>query len=108
MDFSAYPKTSTYFGGSERKIGIMIGESEYMVKFQKKTAFGIRNNHISEYLGSRIFALLGFEVQETYIGTYEEENVVACKVFIPSGTQFVPFNDIGESTLEHDKEIYQY
>ena len=108
MDFSAYPKTSTYFGGSERKIGIMIGESEYMVKFQKKTAFGIRNNHISEYLGSRIFALLGFEVQETYIGTYKGENVVACKVFIPSGTQFVPFNDVGESTLEHDKEIYQY
>lgn len=78
------------------------------MKFQKTTAFGVRYNHISEFLGSRIFALLGFRVQEVYLGTYEGEPVVACKNFIEAGEQFVPFNDVGESTLDQDKENYQY
>lgn len=79
-----------------------------MLKFQKKTAFGTRNNHVSEYIGSRIFGLLGFDVQETYLGTYNGDEVVACRDFNVDGKQFVPFNDVGESTLEHDRERYQY
>ena len=67
-----------------------------------------RNNHISEYLGSHIFELLGFEAQDTYLGMYEDEQVVACKNFVSGETQFVPFNDVGESSLEQDKETYQY
>jgi hypothetical protein len=79
-----------------------------MLKFQKKTAFGVRNNHVSEYLGSHIFGLLGFTAQETYLGYYKGEQVVACKDFNRNGEQFVPFNDVGESTLDQDKETYQY
>lgn len=33
---------------------------------------------------------------------------MACKDFIEPGVQFVPFNDVGESTLDQDKERYQY
>ena len=108
MDFSMYPVSSRYYSGSEKKIGILINGSPYMLKFQKKTAFGLRYNHISEYIGSHIFALLDFPTQETYVGTYQGEQVVACKDFIESGVQFVPFNDVGESTLDQDKERYQY
>jgi len=108
MDFSNYEVSNTYFGGSEKKIGLIISGSEYMIKFQKQTEFGKRNNHISEYIGSHIFELLGFKVQETYLGTYKGEQVVACKNFIEDGYQFVPFNDVGESTLDQDKERYQY
>ncbi len=108
MDFSDYALSNTYFGGSEKKVGIIIGGNEYMLKFQKQTQFGKRNNHISEYIGSHIFEILGFEVQETYLGTYRGEQVVACKNFIKEGYQFVPFNDVGESTLDQDKERYQY
>ncbi len=108
MDFTESTLSNTYFGGSEKKLGILLNDIEYMLKFQKKTPFGVRNNHISEYLGSHIFELLGFEVQETYLGTYQSENVAACKIFIPQGSQFVPFNDVGESTLDQDKEHYQY
>lgn len=32
------------------------------------------------------------------------EEVVACKSFVADGEQFVPFNDVGESTLDEDKE----
>lgn len=107
-DFSKYPLSNKYYGGSEKKLGIIINKSSYMLKFQKKTAFGLRNNHISEYLGSHIFSLLGFSAQETVLGLYKNEQVVACKDFNNENQQFVPFNDVGESTLDNDKENYQY
>ena len=109
IDFSTYKKNNTYYGGTERKIGIDVDGFEYMIKFRKRTNLGaLRNNHISEYLGSHIFSLLGFETQDTYLGVYEGEEVVACKNFVTCGKQFVPFNDVGESSLEEDKERYQY
>ncbi len=108
MDFSKYPVSGEYYGGSEKKIGLIIDGNEYMIKFQKKTPFGVRNNHISEYLGSHIFGLLGYPVQETRLGCYKGEIVVACRNFVRPGDQFVPFNDVGESTLDQDKETYQY
>ena len=108
MDFTKYKRSNTFYGGSEKKIGIIVEGHEYMLKFQKKTPFGMRNNHISEYIGSHIFGLLGFDVQETHLGTYKGENVVACRNFVNGMQQFVPFNDVGESTLEEDKEQYQY
>ena len=108
MDFSRYPLSGKYYGGTERKLGILIKGIPYMLKFQKKTAFGDRNNHISEYIGSHIFEHLGFEVQETILGTYKGEYVVACRDFNNGDIQFVPFNDVGESSLDQDKEEYQY
>ncbi len=108
IDFSEYERTRTLFGGSERKVGLNINDFEYMIKFPKKTAFGKRNNHISEYLGSHIYGLLGYNVQETHLGVYSGEEVVACKNFILDGEEFVPFNDVGESSLERNKEVYQY
>lgn len=64
IDFSDYTESGKYYGGSEKKIGILIDDSEYMLKFQKTTRFGLRNNHLSEYIGSHIFAMTGFDVQE--------------------------------------------
>ncbi|MEL7658330.1 MAG: HipA domain-containing protein [Bacillota bacterium] len=108
MDFSNYPLSNKFYGGSEKKIGILIDNAEYMLKFQKKTAFGLRFNHISEYIGSHIFQMLGITAQETSLGTYLNEPVVACRDFNIQGKQFVPFNEVGESTLDQDKERYQY
>lgn len=109
IDFSKYEKTNTYYGGTERKFGLNIDGFEYMIKFRKQTNFGTKRlNHVSEYVGSHIFELLGFEVQTTYLGLYNGEEVVACKNFISGEKQFVPFNDVGESSLEEDKETYQY
>lgn len=108
MDFSKYERNRLFYGGSERKLGIVISGNEYMLKFRKRTAFGVRYNDISEYIGSHIFAMMGFDAQETYLGTYNGEPVVACRNFIGKDEQFVPFNDVGESTLDQDKEQYQY
>lgn len=108
IDFSAYKLNKKYYGGSERKEGITIDGEDYMIKYQKHTAFGKRNNHISEFIGSHIFEIGGFEVHKTYLGFRNGEQVVACKDFNIPGRQFVPFNDVGESTLDQDKENYQY
>lgn len=108
IDYTNNKLSGITYGGSEKKVGIMIYNSPYMLKFQKKTPFGTRYNTISEYLGSYIYQMLGFNCQDTVLGTYKGENVVACKDFVVDGCQFVPFNDVGESTIEEDKEQYQY
>lgn len=108
IDFSKYKTNNKYYGGSEKKEGITIDGVDYMLKFQKQTAFGKRNNHISEFIGSHIFEMCGFSAHKTYLGYRFGEQVVACKDFNEGEKQFVPFNDVGESTLDQDKETYQY
>ena len=108
VDFSEYERNQKYYGGSERKEGITIDGVDYMIKYQKQTAFGKRNNHISEFIGSHIFELCGIQAHKTYLGYRNGEQVVACKDFNATDKQFVPFNDVGESTLDQDKENYQY
>lgn len=113
IDFTKYERGNINYGGSERKLSIVIPDEagnrcDYMLKFQKNTPFGKMNNHLSEYIGSHIFEILGFDVQKTFLGTYGGESVVACKSFLNAGEQFVPFNDVGESTLDHDRDRYQY
>lgn len=109
VDFSRFPRTDTFYGGSERKVGVLIDGSEYMLKFPKSDAFGNKQtNHVSEYLGSHIFAALNVPVQETHLGLYRGEEVIACRNFLEPDEQFVPFNDVGDSSLEQDRERYQY
>lgn len=108
MNFSILKNSNKYYGGSEKKLGVTDGKINYMIKFQKNTGFGKRFNHVSEYLGCEIFKYLGFKTQDTYLGLYNDDHVVACVDFTCNEHQFVPFNDVGESSLEEDKEKYQY
>lgn len=108
MDFTNYPLSNRYYGGTERKIGINVNGRDCMLKFQKATAFGVRHNHISEHIGSLVFTSVGLPAQETMLGTYQGAPVVACFDFIEPGEEFVPFNDVGESSLDQDKDSFQY
>ena len=65
LDYSKYPASDRYYSGAERKKSILINNNAYIVKFQKNSRDGLRFNHISEFLGSHIFSLLGMETQET-------------------------------------------
>ena len=107
-DYSRYTDGNRFYSGAERKKSILINEKPYLVKFQKNSREGLRFNHVSEYLGSHIFALLGIETQETFLGTYKGENVVVIQDFLGEDEVFVPFNGVGDSSLEQDKEKYQY
>ncbi|MDY0114867.1 MAG: HipA domain-containing protein [Acholeplasmatales bacterium] len=79
-----------------------------MVKFKINLENGLLNNHISEHLGSNIFNLIGIPAQITMLGKYNNRPVVLCKDFNQDNEVFVPFNGVGESSLERDKELYQY
>lgn len=108
MNYTRAKLSGRMYGGSEKKLGIIIEGEPYMLKFQKNTPFGKRNNHICEYIGSHIFNTLGVKAHETFLGTYKGEQVVACRDFNVAGIMFVPFNGVGESTLEEDRELYRY
>lgn len=107
FDFSSCSKSGITYSGSERKCGIVFCNANWMIKYRKKNYNGELTNDISEYLGSKIFSLLGFEAQQVLLGTYENEFVVACKDFM-SGINFTPFDDVGESSLEIDKSDSSY
>lgn len=107
-DYSEYEDGNRYYSGAERKKSILINGIPYLVKFQKNSRDGLRFNHVSEYLGSHIFSMLGVETQETFLGKYRDENVVVIRDFLEEDEVFVPFNGVGDSSLERDKEKYQY
>ena len=108
-DFSKYPiNEDVFFSGAERKYEILVNGFRYIMKYQKNSEIGLIFNHVSEFLGSHVFELLGIPVQETHLGTYEGKNVVLMKNFCREDEVLVHFNDVGESTLEQDKELYQY
>ena len=52
------------------------------MKYAKKFPAGMTYSHVSEYLGSHIFAFAGMEVQKTLLGTCDGCNVVVMKDFI--------------------------
>ncbi len=108
LDYSVYPDGGRYYSGAEKKRSILINGNAYLVKFQKNSREGLRFNHVSEFLGSHIFSMLGIETQETQLGLYKDENVVVIKDFLGEDEVFVPFNGVGDSSLEQDKEKYQY
>lgn len=108
-DFSKYNiDLDVFYSGAERKNQITINGNRYIIKYQKNSEIGLIYNHVSEYLGSHIFELLGIPVQDTQLGTYAGENVVIVRNFCEESEVLVHFNDIGESSLEEDKELFQY
>lgn len=107
-DYSMYEKTPVMLSGAEKKFEIIIDGHRYIVKFQKNSEVGLTYNYVSEYLGSHIFQVIGIPVQETFLGTYNGANVVVMENFLEPGDALIAFNGVGESSLERDKEIYQY
>ena len=108
MDYSRYQSSGRYYTGAERKKGILIQGAPYIVKYAKNSLQGITYSHISEYIGSHLFQMVGLEAQQTFLGTCDGSPVVVMKDFIGEDEIFVPFNDVGDSTLEQSRERYQY
>lgn len=108
MDYSRYAPSGRYYTGAERKKGILIEGEAYIVKFARDSPEGMSYSHVSEYLGSHMFAHAGIRTQETMLGTCGGHPVVVMKDFLGQGESFVPFNDVGDSSLERDRERYQY
>lgn len=61
IDYSKYSDGDRFYSGAERKKSILVSGSPYLIKFQKNSREGLQFNHVSEYLGSHIFSMLGIE-----------------------------------------------
>lgn len=107
-DFSIYQDTEKpILGGMCEKAEIQIGGTRYIIKYQSITDLGPIYNHVSEYLGSHVFDLLGVPVQDTMLGTYKGKNVVLIKNFCGPGEKLITYNHLGESIIEKHPEMFE-
>ena len=82
-------RNGSYGGAAGDKDGILIDGEEWIAKYPKAT-IGMHKNDklspfaqtpLSEYLGSRIYQILGYPVHETILGIRNGHVVVACRDF---------------------------
>ncbi len=103
IDISAFKTVLDNYGGTERKFSISFNGQKYMVKepnlVHKGKGTFTQYNTFSEQIGCRIFAVLGFPVQETFLAKYTGDDrtpeiVVVCKDFKADGEQLYRASNI--------------
>ena len=117
IDFTKSIELYCNYGGSEKKKKIFYNGKKYLLKFpdpvrEKNTDLSYVNNTFSEYIGCRIFSLLGMNTQEVLLGKYKEKScltkkekiVVACQDFTVSGT-LIEFSSLANSITSTDKHF---
>ena len=114
-DFSDCKRSRKQFGGSDRKESVFFEESRYMLKFPDRIApdkrnelnSSYRNNVFSEYISCHIINELGYDAQETLLGTYKGKETVACKDFCTGGFELNEFEKY-KSSFSVDFENMRY
>ena len=102
-DFNAYQQNQRMYGGTAgRKIGITYKGKDYLLKFpgnlkeqqMKNINLSYSNSPICEYIGSKIYELVGLPVHNTILGIRNEKIVVACEDFLEDGDRLYEFDKI--------------
>lgn len=113
IDFSNATEEFNNYKGSEKKKTLIYNGKKYLVKFpdpviEKNKNISYINNAFSEYVGSNIFKMIGFETQNTILGKYnyngKEKIVCACEDFISDDSELFEFEGLALST-NPDKKI---
>lgn len=113
IDFSKATEELNNYRGSEKKKTLIYNNKKYLVKFpdpirEKNKNISYINNAFSEYIGSNIFKIVGFEVQNTILGIYnyngKEKIVCACEDFTDENHILYEFENIALS-VNPDKKI---
>lgn len=113
IDFTNCKEIFNEYKGSEKKKTIIYNSDKYLVKFPdpiraKNKNISYINNAFSEYIGSNIFMLCGFNVQKTILGTYNYNNknkiVCACQDFTKENIILYEFESLALSS-NPDKKI---
>lgn len=102
IDFSncKIDKLKGYRGANGKKISVIYNGERYMLKFSKENN-GIKyNTCATEYLGCHIFNSLGIEAQQTILGHYNNQPVVACKDIETNGYHLMEFSMIKNTIIE--------
>ena len=113
IDFTNAIEEFNNYKGSEKKKTLIYNNKKYLVKFpdpirEKNKNISYINNAFSEYIGSNIFKICGFEVQNTILGKYnyrgKEKIVCACEDFTDNDNILYEFENLALST-NPDKKI---
>ena len=113
IDFSKAAEELNSYKGSEKKKTLIYNNKKYLVKFpdpirEKNKNISYINNAFSEYIGSNIFKIVGFETQNTLLGTYtynEKQKIVcACEDFTDANHLLYEFENLALS-INTDKKI---
>lgn len=113
IDFSNSIEELNNYKGSEKKKTLIYNGKKYLVKFpdpirEKNKNISYINNAFSEYVGSNIFRIIGFTVQNTILGTYKyngkEKIVCTCEDFTDENHILYEFESLALSA-NLDKKI---
>ena len=113
IDFTKCKEEINQYKGSEKKKTLIYNNVKYLVKFpdplrQKNKDLAYINNAFSEYIGSKIFELIGIKTQKTLLGYYningKEKIVCACEDFTTENKTLYEFENLANSTLL-DKKV---
>ncbi len=113
IDFTNAIEEFNNYKGSEKKKTLIYDNKKYLVKFpdpvrEKNKNISYINNAFSEYIGSNIFKICDFEVQNTILGKYnyngKEKIVCACEDFTDNEHILYEFENLALST-NPDKKI---
>ena len=112
IDFTNANEELNNYKGSEKKKTMIYKNKKYLVKFpypirEKNKNISYINNAYSEYIGSNIFKLVGFKVQNTILGKYiyngKEKIVCACEDFTDENNILYEFGSLALSTNPEKK-----
>lgn len=112
IDFTNAIEEFNKYKGSEKKKTLIYDGKRYLVKFpdpiSKNKNISYINNAYSEYVGSNIFRIVGFKVQNTILGKYKyngnDKIVCACEDFTDEENELYEFESIALSS-NPDKKI---
>ncbi len=112
FNFSNATENINTYGGSEKKKTLVFEGKKFLVKFpdpirQKNKNISYINNAYSEYIGSNIFNICGFNTQKTYLGSYlyKDENkiICACEDFTDNNHVLYEFEKLAISSNPNKK-----
>lgn len=92
---------------------MILDGKKYLVKFpdsnrSPKLKISYINNVYSEYIGSKIFELLGISTQKVKLGYYIQDKrkfyVCACEDFTNEDTKLIEFEKLENASLDSDSE----
>jgi len=104
----------SYGGMDGDKDGIIFNNEFWIVKYPKSSKQFITNlsvsyvsSPLSEFIGSNIYEILGYDVHKTILGYRNNKIVVACKDFRKKNEDLREMNKIKNAANRELAEIYQ-
>jgi len=97
---SCEDRLGTYGGQSGYKDSIKIGDDYWIIKYPKNTKsmnavdISYTTAPLSEYIGSHVYEILGYDVHETNLGIRNHKLVVAVRDFCEYSGQLIEFRTL--------------